>query len=108
MTRRVSQRYSDGSARNTPKLVRYCLRDRAITYFLLNDGHGVTVEKVVEGEPVAVLDAVGDPIEMPVDITLPNPNGFEVDNLYLDMNGIVSYNDTAILRPEANVTTVAV
>jgi 5'-3' exoribonuclease 2 len=42
------------------------------------------ITKVIEEQPVKV-----DDVEVPIDIRGPNPNGDEIDNLYLDMNNIV-------------------
>ncbi|WWC91178.1 uncharacterized protein L201_006119 [Kwoniella dendrophila CBS 6074] len=47
------------------------------------------VNKVIEDTPKRVRVDSGEIEEIPVQYDSPNPNGFEVDNLYLDMNGIV-------------------
>lgn len=47
------------------------------------------VERVVEDKPIKTVGPGGVEQIEPVDYRSPNPNGFEVDNLYLDMNGIV-------------------
>jgi hypothetical protein len=87
--------FSDGSAKNIPRLVSYCnayaFRKRLLTPF--------TVTHVAEDKAQNIIDADGNEFLLPVDITTPNPNGFEMDNLYLDMNGIVRFKPTILRIP---------
>ena len=47
------------------------------------------VQSVEEEEPGHMPGPDGQMVDIPIDISRPNPNGEEYDCLYLDMNGIV-------------------
>jgi 5'-3' exonuclease len=48
-----------------------------------------SVSTVVEEDETKVQDENGDDVVVPINMAGPNPNEVELDNLYLDMNGIV-------------------
>jgi len=50
----------------------------------------LAVYSVEEEEEIKVPDEEGNNVTIPVNMSQSNPNGTEFDNLYLDMNGIVS------------------
>ena len=59
----------------------------------LSDKYPHAITRALEDIPVSIkhLDEQGNEktTTLPLDLTKPNPNGLEFDNLYLDMNGII-------------------
>jgi len=58
-----------------------------------------SVAPVVEEEETALPGEDGQDILVPINISGPNPNGMEFDNLYLDMNGIVRFRTELASKP---------
>jgi hypothetical protein len=82
---RVFQLCSAGSARSIRGLVSAC--DTSL--FSECSRQNFLVASVEEEQPSTMTTDDGVEVKVPVDISGPNPNGAEFDNLYLDMNGIV-------------------
>ena len=81
----MSLLFSVGSARSILKSV-----SEEFSYCSLSSFRSA-VSQVLEEDAVQIEDQDGLSVEVPIDTSGPNPNGFEMDCLYLDMNGIVSH-----------------
>jgi hypothetical protein len=79
---------SDGLAGSTQKLVSLLFSTPG--HRTRSPNNEQLVKDVAEDEPIKMQDDDGNEIVVPVDISNPNPNDVEFDNLYLDMNGIAS------------------
>lgn len=82
---REFQPSSGGLAGSTQKSVN--LPFRALGHRTRSPNNIQLVKDVAEDESIKIQD---DDVVVPVDISNPNPNDIEFDNLYLDMNGIVN------------------